>query len=162
MRLLSLAGLLLVVTAPLACVGDDAPVDTAGAADGGDEPGARVLAQVDLLDRCGVIGATNVFLRATRVACAGGPLPPCTVPSDPYEVVIGDTAGCPNSQTAATLRLILPKPGRYQVEAVTVTGSGSVGLCYAVAGGLVEVDDAAVASRAEIVASPQIGPCPDP
>ena len=162
-RVLALA---LALAPRLACAGDDAAtsITTAGtrAAENPD-PHATFVAHVDLLDLCGPIGATNVFLRATRVACAGGPLPPCTVPSNPYEVFVGDTAGCPNSQTSAVMRVEVPRSGRYSVEAVTVTESGSLALCYGVGGSdPVEVIDADLDARAEIPVDPRSGPCPDP
>lgn len=162
MRALALA---LALAPLLACAGDDAATSATAATTAAEnpDPHATVVAKVDLLDLCGPTGATNVFLRATRVACAGGPLPPCTVPSNPYEVFVGDTAGCPNSQTAATLRVEVSKSGRYQVEAVTVTETGTLGLCYGVGGSdPVEVVDADLDARAEIPVDARTGPCPAP
>ncbi|MCB9703461.1 MAG: hypothetical protein H6711_16330 [Myxococcales bacterium] len=152
----------------VACGDDGAGGATSGATGGGSEgenpePHVRVEGPVDLLDLCGTIGSTNVFLRATRVGCVGSPPAPCTIPTNPYEIVVGDTAGCPSALTGARMEVEIEATGKYQIEAVTITESGHQALCYGSNGAsVIEVTQAELDGRATIAVDPLAGPCPAP
>lgn len=156
---LSLAALL------LAC-GDDVAATTMTTADDGDtgtaEPQVTFEATVDQLALCGVIGAQNLILKAHRVGCVGSPPAPCTLPTDPYKMWIGEVAACPSASTAALMRVTVPMSGRYHVEVVTSTETGSVGNCYGIDGeALLEITDADLEARAVIGVADFGGPCPN-
>lgn len=158
------AGALALALAP-GCDGGDGDDGTSTSATGAPEnpdPHVRFSGPVDLLDLCGVIGATNVYVRAERVGCIGSPPAPCTLPSMPTPIV-GETAGCPSAATAKRMTVDVEAPGKYQVAAVTITESGTQELCYGVAGeSVVEVSAAAIEAREEIAVEPLVGPCPEP
>lgn len=159
--------LALSLSALSACITDE-PAGTDGST--GDvttgapaEPGAVFTGKVDVIDLCGVDGATTVSFRARKVGCVQAPPAPCTIKIDPYEEFVGDAAPCPASQTALDMQVTVPDPARYQVEARTLTASGFQSRCYGVKGEdvlLVTADQ--VEARAQIAVTSLAGTCPNP
>ena len=160
--------LLLVLSLPtLACQGPE----PGGAADGSSndsstaapesDPHVTFVGRVDVVELCGVVGATLVSFRARQVGCEQGPPAPCTIPTDPHRAWVGDAALCPSGQTALEMRVEVPVGGRFAVEARTFTDSGgTLGLCYGVGGASPTLATAAqVEARAEIVVRALTGPC---
>lgn len=126
-------------------------------------PGAVFEGKVDALALCGFEGAKNVTLRATRVGCVPGPPAPCTLKTDPYEEFIGDAVVCPASETARDMRVTVANAGRYQVDARTVTASGTQSLCYAPMKAVeLEIGNDEVEASARVFVAAQSGPCPPP
>lgn len=159
--------LCLLLPGPLAC--DSGEGESASASAGESEPDnpdphVRFAADVDLLDLCGTVGATHVFLRASRVGCVGSPPAPCTLPAGDYQSWVGPTAACPNATVAKPMTVDVPNSGKYQVEAVTLTESGEVQLCFGDSNGesvvLASADQ--VMARAKIYVEELGGPCPEP
>ncbi|MEZ4385704.1 MAG: hypothetical protein R3A79_30575 [Nannocystaceae bacterium] len=139
----------------------DGEVSATGAPENPD-PHVRVSGPVDLLDLCGVIGATNVFMRAERVGCVDAPPAPCSLPAQP-EPIVGETAGCPSAATARRMSVDVEVAGKYQIAAVTITETGTQELCFGVAGAdVIEIRDAAIEAREAIAVEAKIGPCPEP
>lgn len=142
---------------------DDAGAEGGGSTGGPQEPGARIVGQVDVIDLCGTNGATAVSFRATRIGCEPGPPAPCTLKTDPYEVVVGDAATCPGSHTALEMTVVVPGSGRYHIEAQALTDTGYVGRCFGP--GTEEVTPVTkdqVDAAATIAVLPRSGPCPPP
>lgn len=150
----------------LACDGSDG----GGLASAGEsepdnpDPHVRFAAEVDLLDLCGTIGATHVFLRASRVGCIGSPPALCTLPAGDYQSWVGPTAACPNATVAKPMTVDVPSSGKYQIEAITLTETGEQHLCFGVSSGepvvLATADE--VEARAKIYVEELGGPCPMP
>jgi len=139
---------------------------TGSTATGGPEnpdPHVSFTGYVDLLDLCGTIGATHVFLRATRVGCIDSPPAPCTLPSNPYASWIGETVACPNASTANLMAVDVPDPGKYQIEAITLTETGEQRLCFGQDGDdIVLATATAIEDRADVGVEVLAGPCPRP
>ena len=134
-----------------------------GAAQENPDPHVSFTGYVDLLDLCGIIGATHVFMRATRVGCIGSPPAPCTLPSNPYASRIGETVACPNASTANLMAVDVPSPGKYQVEAVTLTETGEQRLCFGIDGeDIVEASESEIEDRADVGVDVLTGPCSVP
>lgn len=164
MRAWALRGAPLVAAASLAigCPAPDVGEGSGSASEApDDEPGARVVGQVDVIDLCGVSEAKVVSFRARKVGCVPGPPAPCTLKVDPYEEVVGDAATCPASQTARDMTVRIESPGRYQIEAQALTPGGYVGKCFAPQGGEaeLEVSAAQIEARARIAVYGRAGPC---
>lgn len=161
-----------VALAAAACVvgGEPAETDDAGeetttaAPPPTGEPAARVAGKVDVVDLCGVEGATMVTLRATRVGCEQSPPAPCTLKVDPYQEYFGDATGCPASNTDLEMAVEVPQSGRYYIEARAITQGGYIGRCYGVEGGEDEtlVTKAQIDARDTIYVQSRTGPCPPP
>lgn len=146
--------------------------EVSSATDGGSEssgeivgmPGIAVVeATVDVLAACGIEGASQVSLRATRIACEQDPPPPCTIEVDPYKTVFGDLRECASaSETAAKLRVEIDQPGRYLIDARIITASGYVSSCHGQSGDIVTlVSSDAVAEGSTVVVDDLKGPCPE-
>ncbi|MGB1016691.1 MAG: hypothetical protein ACPG4T_21310 [Nannocystaceae bacterium] len=141
--------------------------DTASGSDtqaGVGRPGVAVIqASVDVLAACGVEGATQVSLRATRIACEQDPPPPCTVEINPYETIFGDFRECAfASETAAKMYVELEESGRYLVDARIITASGYVSVCHGQSGSEVTVVSGdAVSDGATVVVDDLGSPCPE-
>lgn len=147
----------------LACApggsGEDEGTETAGTTEA-DEPGVRVVGQVDVIELCGVDGAKVVSFRARRIGCVPGPPAPCTIPVDPYQEIVGDAATCPASHTALDMRVVIESPGRYQIEAQALTEGGYVGRCFGPGGAdEVAVTQAQIDERAGVAVAARAGPC---
>ncbi len=138
---------------------DSTGVDSTGAADL--TPQVTFLGRVDVVELCGVVGASVISFRARQVGCEPGPPTPCTLQTDPYREWIGEAATCPGGQTDRDLRVQVPVHGRFEVEARTLTDSGgTLSLCYGVDGSVPTVVTAAqVEARAELVVRATSGPC---
>lgn len=166
MRASALALLALALLAPALACGDDVAetsATTGSDTTGGAEPHATFEATVDQLGLCGVIGAQNLVLRASRVGCIGSPPAPCTLPTDPYKAWVGDVAACPSASTSTIMRVAVPTSGRYQIEVVTNTESGMTGECFGAGGDdVLDVTDADLDDRRVIGVQPLGGPCPAP
>lgn len=123
-------------------------------------PHVTFVGRVDVLELCGVVGASVISFRARQVGCEPGPPAPCTLQTDPYREWLGDAATCPGGQTSVDLRVDVPVHGRFEVEARTLTDSGSLSLCYGVDAQVPTVVTAAqVEARAELVVRATSGPC---
>lgn len=164
----------LLVTGTVALVvacGDDVGDGEATTGTGGssttaapETPGeVRIVGQVDVIDLCGVSGATQISFRATRVGCEPGPPAPCTIQVNPYEEIVGAAASCPGSQNAAEMAVVVRSSGRYHIEARALTESGYVGRCFGP--GTEEVTRVTkdqVEAGATIPVTSRAGPCPAP
>lgn len=138
---------------------DSTGVDSTGAED--PTPQVTFRGRVDVVELCGVVGATVISFRARQVGCEPGPPAPCTLQTDPYREWVGDAATCPGGQTDLDLRVRVPVHGRFEVEARTLTDAGgTLSLCYGVDGSVPTVVSAAqVEARAELVVRATSGPC---
>ncbi len=128
------------------------------------EPGIAVVeATVDVLGACGVQGATQVSLRATRIACEQDPPPPCTVEVDPYKTIFGDLQECAAaSETAAKLRVKIDQPGRYLIDARIITASGYVSACHGQSGEAVTLVASEAVEAGDTIVVDELGaPCPE-
>ena len=109
-------------------IGELAGEETAGeTGEAPAEPGARVVGQVDVIELCGTNEAYAVSFRARKIGCEPGPPAPCTIRTDPYEEIVGDAATCPASHNSLEMAVVVGSAGRWQIEAVTLTSSGSIG-----------------------------------
>ena len=143
---------------------DSATTGSTTAAMAATTPGAvEIVGQVDVIDLCGISGATTVSFRARKVGCEQGPPAPCTIKVDPYEEVVGDAATCPASQNAAEMRVVVESAGRWEVEARALTDSGHVSRCFGPGTDEVTlVTKAQVEAGASIAVASRTGPCPTP
>ena len=159
---------LLAASAPACAVSDPGGTETA-TTDGSSttaparqDPHATFLAKLDGIDLCGVEGATVVRFLARQVGCVHEAAP-CTLKTDPYMEWTGDSVACPSSQTALDVAVEVPVSGRFQVEAQTLTGSGTLSRCYG-AGGEVPtlVTPEQLDARAQIFVTTTAKSCPPP
>lgn len=144
-------------------VGDDSTDGTGADSTGAEDstPQVTFRGRVDVVELCGVVGASVISFRARQVGCEPGPPAPCTLQTDPYREWVGDAATCPGGQTDLDLRVRVPVHGRFEVEARTLTDAGgALSLCYGVDGSVPTVVTAAqVEARAELVVRATSGPC---
>lgn len=146
-----------------ACQGLEPESTTAGSSSTGaidPTPHVTFVGRVDLIELCGVVGAQVVSFRARQVGCEPGPPAPCTLQTDPYQEWVGEAAMCPGGQTALDMKVEVPVVGRFEVEARTVTDSGTLGLCFGVGGSVpTRVTAEQLEARAEVVVKATSGPC---
>lgn len=167
------AGLLALTSAlsfALTACSEPEPADTATASTGGSstgapetgEPHATFLAKLDGIDLCGTEGATVVRFLARQVGCVSETAP-CTIKTDPYMEWTGDSIACPSSQTALDVSVTVPVSGRFQIEAQTLTGSGTLGRCYGEDGDVpTVVTKDQLEARAQIFVVTTAKSCPPP